>query len=246
MKGRFGPGPAVEKGKVPEPLKAQLVSAFVTYGGAHVSSVLWVRISEGSPPEQGVLELKEFHPVGFKAGHDDGKSWTLSYRLEPKEGDQTLLVKLWYDPVSCAPLKRTLTFESGGKLSGRWSEDYEEVTLNSEIPDDAFKIEIPDPAQVAKMDKARAQLAVLRVALSTYEVDNGVYPGTEQGLQALVRKPDGAKNWKGPYIDEKEVPKDPWGTPPAYRCPGVKNPTSYDLSSAGPDGKHGTGDDIRR
>jgi general secretion pathway protein G len=40
------------------------------------------------------------------------------------------------------------------------------------------------------------------------------------------------------------VPKDPWGNDYVYECPGKNNPTSYDVSSMGPDGQLGGTDDI--
>ncbi|MEI6357815.1 MAG: type II secretion system protein GspG, partial [Verrucomicrobiota bacterium] len=78
--------------------------------------------------------------------------------------------------------------------------------------------------------------------LDAYEVDNGFYPKGKSGLNDLVQASRDAKNWRGPYL--KEVPKDPWGNDYVYECPGKNNPTSYDVSSMGPDGQMGTEDDI--
>ena len=67
------------------------------------------------------------------------------------------------------------------------------------------------------------------------------YPNAEEGLQALVAKPENAPAWNGPYL-KKAVPLDPWGRPYAYRTPGQKR--EFDLFSYGRDGKPGgTGDD---
>ena len=77
----------------------------------------------------------------------------------------------------------------------------------------------------------------LTLALRLYEVDNGRYPTTEQGLQALIAKPTSPpapNNWKGPYIEQQ--PTDPWGKPYVYRYPGGHPPRDYDLFSYGPDG----------
>ncbi len=77
----------------------------------------------------------------------------------------------------------------------------------------------------------------LSLALRLYEVDNGHYPTTEQGLHALIEKPTSPPtpaNWKGPYIEQDPV--DPWGRPYVYRYPGVHPPRDYDLLSLGPDG----------
>lgn len=79
----------------------------------------------------------------------------------------------------------------------------------------------------------------IATALGAFEVDNGFYP---QSLQDLLQKPRNARNWHGPYLDA--APVDPWGNAYLYTYPGKHNPTSYDLWSAGPDGKSGDQDDI--
>ena len=101
-------------------------------------------------------------------------------------------------------------------------------------------------SEEARFSRAKADLAVLRNALSAYEIDNGRMPTTEQGLAALIVKPTSApepKNWKGPYIEATEVPLDPWQNPYQYFNPGQRNPQSYDLYSLGPDGQDNTEDD---
>jgi general secretion pathway protein G len=72
---------------------------------------------------------------------------------------------------------------------------------------------------------------------------NGFYPTTEQGLQALVTRPDTDPQPTRWYQLFKDVPKDPWQNTYIYRCPGIKHPDSYDLFSAGPDRKPDTSDD---
>jgi general secretion pathway protein G len=79
----------------------------------------------------------------------------------------------------------------------------------------------------------------IKSALGAYEVDNGFYP---RSLQDLLTQPSTAKNWHGPYLDK--LPDDPWGNPYLYTFPGKHAPGSYDLVSAGADGKVGTDDDI--
>ncbi|NUX51887.1 type II secretion system protein GspG [Paraburkholderia sp. JPY418] len=83
---------------------------------------------------------------------------------------------------------------------------------------------------------ARAQIDSLSKALDQYRLDMGVYPTTEEGLQALMTKPQDATNWSGPYL-QKAVPPDPWGRPYHYRSPGEHG--DYDLYSLGKDGKVG-------
>lgn len=79
----------------------------------------------------------------------------------------------------------------------------------------------------------------LAMALDMYEMDNGRYPTSDQGLAALTKEPEGSpipQNWNGPYIKKKKNLKDPWGEPYVYFSPGVHNTEDYDLSSYGPDG----------
>lgn len=81
----------------------------------------------------------------------------------------------------------------------------------------------------------------IKSALGQFEVDNGFFP---KNLNELLAAPSNAKNWHGPYVDGGKIPADPWGNAYIYYFPGKHNATGYDLSSAGPDGKEGTDDDI--
>lgn len=75
----------------------------------------------------------------------------------------------------------------------------------------------------------------LETPLTAYRVNMGRYPSTEEGLEALLKKPsDEAVNWRGPYV--KKLNPDPWGTQYQYRYPGERNASTYDLWSLGPDG----------
>jgi len=84
---------------------------------------------------------------------------------------------------------------------------------------------------------ARAQIDALGKALDTYRLDVGTYPTSEQGLQALITKPDGVDRWQGPYL-QKGIPADPWGRAYRYKTPGDHN-NDYDLLSYGSDGQVG-------
>ncbi len=96
----------------------------------------------------------------------------------------------------------------------------------------------------ARITAAQTQISSFSTALGTFEVDNGFYPKGKDGLMQLLQKPNDAANWRGPYLDEKGgIPNDPWGRPYIYECPG-RHGNSYDISSAGPDGKTGNEDDI--
>ena len=78
----------------------------------------------------------------------------------------------------------------------------------------------------------------IKISLTSYKMDVGSYPSTEQGLKALLQAPTDKKNkWNGPYIDR--IPEDPWGNKYKYRFPGIKNvnkSNGYDIWSLGEDG----------
>ncbi len=94
----------------------------------------------------------------------------------------------------------------------------------------------PDTARIAKV---KQDIRTLESALNLYKLDNFTYPSTDQGLEALVKKPSGEpepRNWKeGGYIDR--LPKDPWGNDYQYLNPGVHGP--IDIYSLGADGQEG-------
>lgn len=92
----------------------------------------------------------------------------------------------------------------------------------------------------ARTATARTQIETFGTALDAYRLDNGSYPTTAQGLDALWQKPtvDPPSNWRSPYL-RKAVPKDPWGREYVYLAPGRVNPEGYDLLSYGADGKAG-------
>jgi general secretion pathway protein G len=98
-------------------------------------------------------------------------------------------------------------------------------------------------SQQARVTAAQSQIASFQLALDAFEVDNGFYPSTSPGLNALVQQPANAPDWRGPYL-RKGVPLDPWSNAYIYEYPGRRNPDGYDLMSMGPDGRVGGGDDI--
>jgi general secretion pathway protein G len=93
----------------------------------------------------------------------------------------------------------------------------------------------------ARRTKAALQIRSLESALKMYKLDSGVYPSTEQGLDALVKKPETGivpKKWReGGYLESSKVPMDPWGNPFVYVSPGEHG--DFDLSSYGRDGEKG-------
>ena len=93
----------------------------------------------------------------------------------------------------------------------------------------------------ARADVAALQMKKIQAALDLYSVDSGTFPKTENGLRALVEKPQGNDRWRGPYLPTAEDIRDPWGTEFHYVSPGAHGP--YDLYSNGADGAEGgTGD----
>jgi len=96
----------------------------------------------------------------------------------------------------------------------------------------------------AKTDTAEVQIDNLASALDLYRLDTGDYPTSEQGLKALVERPEGVDSWNGPYIDKREGIIDPWGQPYRYRYPG-EHGTDYDLYTLGADNAPGGEDENR-
>lgn len=89
----------------------------------------------------------------------------------------------------------------------------------------------------AKGSTAQLQLEALDSALDFYRIDMGEYPKQEQGLAALIEKPNDANNWFGPYIPKRSNMIDPWGEEFIYRIPGENG--EYDLYSLGADKQQG-------
>ena len=91
----------------------------------------------------------------------------------------------------------------------------------------------------ARRTAANVQMKELEAALNLFKIDNGFYPSTEQGLQALVAKPvigEQPKHYKeGGYLHK--VPKDPWGNDYVYLSAGQHG--EFDLVSYGADGVEG-------
>jgi general secretion pathway protein G len=99
-------------------------------------------------------------------------------------------------------------------------------------------------SQRGRVTAAATQISTFKTALDAFEVDMGYYPKGRGGLADLIQQPRDGANWHGPYLQSDAVPKDPWGNDYLYECPGKHNPSYYDVSSAGPDGRFGTDDDI--
>jgi general secretion pathway protein G len=89
----------------------------------------------------------------------------------------------------------------------------------------------------AKAVAARVQINNFEQALTQYKMNTGLFPTTEQGLEALRTKPANVNQWDGPYL-RKEIPLDPWGHPYLYRFPG-EHGDEPDIISYGADGQAG-------
>jgi len=95
----------------------------------------------------------------------------------------------------------------------------------------------------ARVTTARTQIKQIEAALDFYQMDNGRYPTTEQGLEALVNRPstEPVPHSYRPegYLKGGRVPRDPWNQPYEYLAPGTNNAHSFDLWSFGKDGEPG-------
>lgn len=103
------------------------------------------------------------------------------------------------------------------------------------------------PKMTGRVEQAKragtiTEISNLKNALDQFEIDNGRYPYTNEGLDALVNKPAGLDTWAAKYIDE--VPVDKWGTPYQYTGPDSEGPGEFNIKSAGSDKQFGTEDDL--
>ncbi len=93
----------------------------------------------------------------------------------------------------------------------------------------------------ARIADAKLQIKNFETALHLYKIDNGMYPTTEQGLDALVEPPTipplPTHYKEGGYLEKKKIPLDPWGNPYIYASPGLHG--DYDIICYGADGKPG-------
>ena len=104
-------------------------------------------------------------------------------------------------------------------------------------------VNIKSQIDKARLAAARAQITQLESALEFFRMDNGRYPTSEQGLDALVRMPTGdpaPRNYPpGGYLKKSDALLDPWGEPFQYANPGTHNEHSFDLWTLGADASPG-------
>ncbi|MCG8393492.1 MAG: type II secretion system major pseudopilin GspG [Pseudomonadales bacterium] len=90
--------------------------------------------------------------------------------------------------------------------------------------------------EAAKVDLTKANMGKIVQQLDLYKFNNGSYPTSEEGLNALVERPESARKWPdGGYLSK--VPQDAWNNDYVYLSPGVEGP--FDLISMGADGVEG-------
>lgn len=121
--------------------------------------------------------------------------------------------------------------------------------LGGAIAADRFKAPAPGETEEDKIDQTFLAIRMFREKLDAYEDDTGSVPTQEQGLEALLAQPTREpvpKGWKGPYLKEGTSLQDAWGRPFELRVRTVRKNLRCDVISAGPDGKMGTDDDLRR
>lgn len=95
-------------------------------------------------------------------------------------------------------------------------------------------------SEQARVAAAQADIqANIATSLKLYELDNGSFPNTSEGLEALLKRSTSATNWNGPYLERK--PLDPWGREYKYKWPG-EHRADYDLYSLGKDGTESNDD----
>ncbi|OGV77250.1 MAG: type II secretion system protein GspG [Lentisphaerae bacterium RIFOXYB12_FULL_65_16] len=106
-------------------------------------------------------------------------------------------------------------------------------------------VKLTGRTQDARINAAQSAIANFGTALDAYEMDNGAYPTTQQGLQALLEEPNPKPiKWKGPYLQQGKL-TDPWGNAYVYKAgaDALHNKNSYDLYSFGVNGTDNQGGD---
>lgn len=91
-------------------------------------------------------------------------------------------------------------------------------------------------SEKARVDLAKANMRAIATQLDMFKMHNGRYPTTEEGLRALVEKPENARNWTTPYLNS--LPEDPWNNDYVYQSPGLGG-RPYSLVSLGGDAQEG-------
>ena len=100
-------------------------------------------------------------------------------------------------------------------------------------------VNIQGRQESAKVLQARKQISEFAKAMELFRKENGFYPTTAEGLDALVQRPERSKYWpEGGFIKGGQIPRDPWGNLYVYRSPGEQS-KNFEILSNGADGKPG-------
>ena len=144
-------------------------------------------------------------------------------------------MKMPISRVNVAPVKdcrggilRSLVFIDAGRFNGRSESERRQcgftlLELLVVLAILGLLIGLVAPAALRQLGSAKEKIAhqsIERLAsvLDIYKLDVGTYPTTDQGLQALLVRPDGVEHWSGPYLKGEKVPQDPWGHPFSTAC----------------------------
>lgn len=146
-----------------------------------------------------------------------------------------------------APSSAQQTAQAPSTTTVRHSQGFSLIELLVVITIMGLLIGLIGPQILGRVDKARvttakADLATLSQALDMYKLDNHRYPTTDQGLEALVQQPTNSpvpKNWNPEgYLQQANLPQDPWGGDYQYISPGENN-RPYEIYTLGNDGQIG-------
>ena len=139
-------------------------------------------------------------------------------------------------------LKRKLK-KDGKRLSGFSFIEVMVVIIILGLLSSIVGVYLFDSAEKAKADATRTQIRGLETALELYRLHNSRYPSSEQGLEALMERPEVGlipKNWNGPYLRGNNLPEDGWDSPFRYIS---ENGNEFEIISLGADGIDG-GEDL--
>jgi type II secretion system protein G len=197
----------------------------------------------------GAAKMKTFHPSlrisQLKLAGSNKEGMTLSFVLGDDDGTRGMTE--WFSPET-QTLSQVKSASQNPKVRSSSEVQFPRWGWEVELPDSTFAPPLVGRTEEDLIDQAKAMLGTLRDKLESYSDDAGDYPTSEQGLEALFKKPPKdpvPKEWKGPYIEGSWPLRDPWGNHYVYRFPGKRNPKNFELSSMGPDGKPNTEDDLQ-
>jgi general secretion pathway protein G len=134
--------------------------------------------------------------------------------------------------------------ESGAATQRKRERGFTLVELLVVIAILGLLISLVAPAMIRQLGNAKHKIAEQSVErlvgiLDLYRIDVGSYPTTQQGLDALIKRPAGVSGWNGPYVKHDEDIRDPWGRTFEYRNPSPRAGHAFDITSLGADGKPG-------